>query len=443
MKKIIHLATGLLFVTTISAQEPYPPAPGMSDLLRLEYFVDVDPGFGNGNPAALTGSTVNNFRFNADLTGLPPGFHRIYVRALDTRGHWGHTYNSYFDNYVVPLYPSAPVIHTFQKLEFFIDTDPGIGNAMEIPLDANSVSIGQSVVIPVTGLAPGVHQVFVRALNADGKWSLTYYGIFDNSQATPYPALPAPAGDIRQLEYFIDTDPGFGNGTPLSFPAGPELVSMSFDIPLNNLSEGVHHIYIRGKQNPWSMTAVTSFQVGAVLPVTWLYVRGELRSGDGIIDWATASEENTDRFVVEHSRDGTVYTEVGTVAAAGNSSSVRSYKYTHSKPEPGMHYYRIRQVDIDGKFSYSKVITLLNRDQMREAVIAPNPVSDMVHLVEPSNRFIEKIEIYDMTGRLMQTKTLAAEFKAVSVNIPSLAIGQYLMKVYYKGETKTLNFIKN
>lgn len=442
MNKFFTTASLLLYTTIAIAQVPYPPPAAPHRLVRLEYFVDVDPGYGNANSIELNGD-VNHMQFDADISGLESGFHRIYIRALDTEGNWGHTYSTFFDNYVVPLYPSQSTFPGIQRLEYFIDVDPGCGNGSEIPLDYQGAEIRQTALIPIPNLTPGVHSLYVRALNAQGDWGLTYFAVFDNSQAMPYPAAPAPAGDIQQLEYFIDTDPGFGNGTPLSFPAGPELVSMSFDIPLNNLSEGVHHIYIRGKQNPWSMTAVTSFQVGAVLPVTWLYVRGELRSGDAIIDWATASEENTDRFIVEHSRDGSVYTEIGTVAAAGNSTSGRSYKYTHSKPGPGMHYYRIRQVDIDGKFSYSKVITLLNRDQMREAVIAPNPVSDMVHLVEPSNRFIEKIEIYDMTGRLMQTKTLAAEFKVVSVNIPSLANGQYLMKVYYKGETKTLNFIKN
>ena len=443
MKRIIVLYTLVLFTTSVRAQPSYPVSTVKPNLSKLEYFFNSDPGFGNGQQVSLSpGTSAAGVQFQANLSGLAPGFHRLYVRAMDTDNRWSHSHNSYFDNYVVPVYPSASPSTVIRRMEYFVDIDPGFGLATEIPVSESAHISQQTATVSVAGLNSGVHQIFVRALDATGKWSLAYYGVFDNSLLLPYPAAPPAPGDISELEYFIDNDPGFGNGTKLAISPAANLNALSFDIPVTDLNEGAHHIYLRARQNPWSMAAVASFNLGTVLPVTWLYVKGELRAGKSTISWATAMEEDTDRFILEHSRNGSQFSEVATVAAAGNSGSIRNYQAEHGNLEPGMHYYRIRQVDVDGNYSYSKIISLLNNDRLREAVIAPNPVGDMLHLVEPQNIFVNKLEIYDVSGRLLQVKRVEGETKVISMNTSSLLQGQYFLKVYYKESSKTFAIVK-
>lgn len=444
MKRILLFCMLLLFATILKAQPAYPAAALNPALSRVEYFIDHDPGFGNGQLVTLPASTaVSNFQFQAVISGLTPGFHRFYIRTMDENGKWSQVYHSYFDNYAVPLYPSSSSpIPTIRKMEYFIDNDPGIGNAIEIPVTEAAQIAGHTAVVAISGLTAGVHRIFVRTQDGNGKWSLSYFAVFDNSQSLPYPAAPAPAADIQELEYFFDTDPGFGNGIPLSISPSANLAALSFDIPVAGLGEGQHHIYVRARQNPWSLSAVASFNMDVALPVTWLFVKGDLINGQSKISWATATEENTSHFVLEHSRNGAQFQDVSTVAAAGNSGSVRTYHAIHGNLEPGMHYYRIKQVDIDGKFSYSKVISLLNNDRLREATIAPNPVGDLLHLIEPVNVYINRLEIYDLNGRMIQVKSVENETKLISMPTSSLTPGQYFLKVYYRDAVKTFKILK-
>ena len=446
MKKLVVLLCILFTGIAVWAQPNYPAAPlPATNLIQLEYFVDTDPGAGNGKPVVLTASQViNGFSFDADLTGVANGFHRIYVRSRDANGTWSHSNNSYFDNVVVPAYAVTPAAAAnIVEVEYFIDTDPGLGNGTKMTFAATQNVVGESIAVNVTGLSTGVHRLYIRSKTSDGKWSLTYYGLFDNSVAAAYPTAPLPAPAIGELEYYIDTDPGFGNGTPIVFTPGTDISNLSVTIPLNGISAGAHTIYFRSKQNPWSLSAYADFMYASTLPVTWLYVRGEIRNNQAVINWATSTEDNTEKFVIEHSTDGRVFTTAGEVAAAGNSNSSISYGFTHINPVTGANYYRIRQQDLDGRHTYSKVIMLLNRQHLKETVLAPNPVHDMLHITEPGKKWVRKIEIYDMNGRMQLSKTVEAEVSSYSLSAAALVKGTYVLKVFYKEGTAVFKLIKD
>ena len=92
--------------------------------------------------------------------------------------------------------------------------------------------------------------------------------------------------------------------------------------------------------------------------------------------WATASEQNSQQFDVERSLDGTAFAPVGTVAAVGHSSSPRSYGFLDAKLPTGaaVLYYRLRQVDLDGTFSYSPVrAVVLTAKAGAGLALYPNP----------------------------------------------------------------------
>jgi hypothetical protein len=266
--------------------------------------------------------------------------------------------------------------------------------------------------------------------------------LFDNSIATPYSTVPAPAPPVGEMEYYIDTDPGFGNAAPITFTAGTDISNLSIDIPLNSISQGIHTLYIRSRQNPWSLSAYAEFLVGSTLPVSWLYVKGILREEKAIISWATAIEENTKEFIVEYSVSGNDFKTLKQIPAAGNSSSSQTYSFVHDTPAQGFNYYRVKQVDIDGKFSYSKVITLFNADAQKITVVGPNPLKDVLNIMEPRETAVKKMEIYDMNGRMLIRKNVETESRVFSIATSSLLNGNYILKIFYKNSTKTFKILK-
>lgn len=116
------------------------------------------------------------------------------------------------------------------------------------------------------------------------------------------------------------------------------------------------------------------------LPVTWLSFTAKKLPTTVQLDWTTASEVNAKDFVIEYSTNTIQWSAVGVVPAAGNSTSTRSYFYIHQNPLKGnnYNYYRILQRDIDGKFSYSKIVSIIFNEPGAPVSLYPNPVHDVL-----------------------------------------------------------------
>lgn len=444
-KHIVGLASCMVWVIVGFAQPSYPTAPVTSgNITGIEYYLDSDPGFGNGHPIAVTPATdISNYNFAADLSTLTPGFHRIYIRTRDENGRWSHTLDQFFGNHQVPVYAMAPPpVTNMVRAEYFVDVDPGHGNATPITLPTATNVLNETVLVNLpTGLSTGVHRLFVRTQDAEGKWSITSISIFDNSISYAYPVAPNTPAPVMGLEYYIDTDPGFGLATPIPVTPGADISNLNVSIPVNSLSAGEHTIYVRSRQNPWSMSAYSTFVAGSTLPVKWLYVQGEIRFDRAELTWATAQEINADRFEIEYSSDGSTFRKIGEELAVGGPSSSVQYYFTHTGLQSGMNYYRLKQLDKDGRFTYSKVIPLLYRNDLRAAVIAPNPVTDMLHIVEPAGKFAEKFELYDFAGKLVLSQSFARS-QTHSIPVSSLQPGTYVLKLYYGKEVATRKVVK-
>lgn len=431
MKKILFIPV-TLFLLSAAAQPPeYPAAQPVSSLKLIEYFFDTDPGHGKGRIITLPSVTdAPGFQFQADLTGLAAGFHRIYLRSFNSDDKASHSNWIFFDNYITPVYPSGSPVADITAIEYFIDTDPGFGKGTPVFFSPAPDHAAKSVAINVTGIGPGIHRVYIRSKDSNEKWSLLNFGQFDNTAPNPYPSAPPPAPPIGQMEYYFDTDPGFGNGKPIQFTAGTDISNFSVDIPLGSLSQGSHTFYIRSSQNPWSFTAYVPFLFSSTLPVTWLYVQGEIKGDKTYIDWATATEEGTDKFLVEHSTDGRDFTTIGQVAAAGNSSSTNKYRFIHNNPEKGMNYYRLKQLDQTGKFTYSKALHLLYQPDRKEVMIAPNPVTDNLYIIGGAGNKLVRMELYDASGKLILFRQLNEGQQVYSIDIAGLPKGMYVVKVF-------------
>lgn len=220
----------------------------------LEYFFDTDPGVGSGTKIAISPSADSSSRSAViPISSLTSGFHTLYVRARNSSGY-GLTESRTF--YIVPS--SSLTSSAVNQLEYFFDTDPGVGNGTKISISPASDSSDRSAVIPVTGLTAGIHTLYIRARNAIN------FGMTEARGFYILPASSVSAGPIRRMEYFIDTDPGLGNGTALTAFSQADSVQVDRVVTLpTNISFGAHKLYVRsqGSDLKWSITEVEDFTV--------------------------------------------------------------------------------------------------------------------------------------------------------------------------------------
>jgi ELWxxDGT repeat protein len=94
------------------------------------------------------------------------------------------------------------------------------------------------------------------------------------------------------------------------------------------------------------------------LPLHLLSFTGDLQNSNDVLQWTTADEVNTDRFTVQQSLDGAIFTTIASVTAAGNKAGKSTYNYTQPATRNAGGYYRLQMIDKDGKFTYSPVIKL-------------------------------------------------------------------------------------
>ena len=131
-----------------------------------------------------------------------------------------------------------------------------------------------------------------------------------------------------------------------------------------------------------------NIDANGVLPVTWETVSAQKQNSQVLINWSTASEQNTKDFEVQYSTNTTNWDLLGTLRAAGNSNSTRNYSFTHQTPLKNntYNYYRILQRDLDGKFSYSKIVSIVFDEPGPDFLVYPNPADKLatIYLSEAS-----------------------------------------------------------
>lgn len=147
-------------------------------------------------------------------------------------------------------------------IEYYFDTEPGVGNGIIASVTSGN-TINESYSFDTSSLNVGYHFIYIRAKNQNNTWGLYDKKIFYISEVFT-PTNPTVIG----AEYFIDSEPGAGNGTAISLPTANNN-QYSFDIVPSNLTEGNHLLYIRIKssENIWSLYDVVSFTVDNSLSI--------------------------------------------------------------------------------------------------------------------------------------------------------------------------------
>jgi hypothetical protein len=194
-------------------------------------------------------------------------------------------------------------------------------------------------------------------------------------------------------------------------------------------------------------TGFSGFAVGvpdASLPVTWLDVKAAAAKDHNLISWATGSEQNNVRFAVQISRNGRDFVTIGQVKSRGNSSSRQDYGYKHLRPEAGTNYYRIQQVDADGRSSFSQVVSVRSQAAANsKAFVYPTVAQQLINL--NMGRLVEgriQWEIFSADMKLVHRGPVLSSFVQGSINIEKLAGGTYFLRVQTPAGTELLRFVK-
>jgi hypothetical protein len=185
----------------------------------------------------------------------------------------------------------------------------------------------------------------------------------------------------------------------------------------------------------------------AAVPVEFYEFKVSRKGEDAAyIQWSTASETNNEKFLVERSVDGLNYTTIATIAGAGNSVSVQNYTMLDPSLEPRTYYYRIKQVDFDGKYSYSVVRILnLNSNLVAQPEIYPVPFNgDLKVKMELDTESETELKILDMNGKTVLRKSFEGTkgTNIFNLNTTQLTSGVYFLEISNGGTVYSEKIVK-
>jgi hypothetical protein len=281
---------------------------------------------------------------------------------------------------------------------------------------------------------------------------LNVYGPFVSARAVTWDISINSVGGVAGLNYDqVLLDPNGGavsltnstlnvtNNAPLD-PVGTIYTILNY--PTNSISTPFTTVNIptnftiQYNANTVTLTKIALFP----LPVIWEKFDVAIQNKKVKLFWDTREETGASHYIVEYSTDGRNFRDLGRVEALNSTSSI-SYSFVHQSPDlTGNNIYRIRQVDLDGKYTYSAVrMARFNQGKEVAIQIYPNPVKDVLYLnAQISNA---KIVIVDVSGR--EIMKMDAVRGTQSINVDKLQKGFYYVNVYSEGGVQSQGIIKN
>lgn len=282
---------------------------------------------------------------------------------------------------------------------------------------------------------PGSCGLFSR-LEREWKVTRTSVGGSFGIDITLNPSADPGTVSIADLRLIVDDDGDFSNGTTNCYANGAG-VTITYNNPVISIT-GINTAII--PNNSTRYITIGSTDVGTPLPVDLLNFDAECADNNVALNWVIASEINNDYFTIEKSVNGKDFEPVLNVNGAGNSSSRIEYFDIDYDVWDGKSYYRLKQTDFDGQFSYSQIVLIIKGESSQtifdeiDIIIYPNP-SDGTNIHLDAVGFgVEKeilVVVTDITGREFYSKVIVSNYSGEIATIidpdNKLASGTYLV----------------
>lgn len=173
--------------------------------------------------------------------------------------------------------------------------------------------------------------------------------------------------------------------------------------------------------------SVYNYTANSPLPLNITTFTATYQNKLSALRWSSSNETNTANFVVERTSNGSTFSQIGYVTAKG--SGYNSYGFTDATPtEANTIYYRLKMIDRDGSYSYSKVVSVNFSDNQSFSII-PNPARDFATLSFSKSLDKATIAVYDITGKQVITQSHNGNTNTYKLNTQSLKSGLYVIKV--------------
>ncbi len=179
---------------------------------------------------------------------------------------------------------------------------------------------------------------------------------------------------------------------------------------------------------------VRVFDLDAPLPVELIYFRGEAIESGNLLTWATASEFNNDRFIIEYSNDGRTFYPIGEVLGNGTSAMRKNYEFMHSQIIGNTHYYRLQQLDYTGSFEYSSIISV--NTESNKITLYPNPTTGIIEIIGLHENMV--VEVINSLKKKVNSVLLSNN----QLDLSSLPNGVYFIRFINNGQSEIRKILK-
>lgn len=274
-------------------------AEEIATIRGAEYFINTDPGPGNGTMIAapvdgIFDEKIEDIDLDITLNGLSAGKHTVFTRFQKSNGSWGAKRGFTFS-----VADGEEESLTITGAEFFVNEDPGEGNgtALVSPVDGAFDEAVEELAasFDVTSYGVGRHFAYFRVRGSNGKWG----------PARGVPFLVENIVFINQAEYFFDSDPGQGKGTPITvskdgnFDSALEEIELDIDLSESGLAVGEHTLYVRFKNTKGEWSAPSSRKITLETRPTIALSVDTLRFDDTVV-----GDSLSQTFTVRNEGDG-------------------------------------------------------------------------------------------------------------------------------------------
>lgn len=163
----------------------------------------------------------------------------------------------------------------------------------------------------------------------------------------------------------------------------------------------------------------------SILPLELVHFGASQQDQSIVCDWLTASERNTQSFIVERSADGITFETLGNIQAAGNSQSMLSYQFTDTNPLAGINYYRLLMVDLDGGSEYTPIVS--ENFQSNSAIqLYPNPANQWTTVLTTSS--FDEIIITNAQGQIID-RIAGTSLQQQQLSLNAMPDGVYYLTI--------------